>query len=462
VADQYADAAMNDPDRFRPGAFDAFRVTDRSYDEESRTASLGYALDDGPSFVETVTFETPPGRGHPLDRPVMERALLQLHIAAGTSYYKAAAPPSVVVEGGALSPAEVAFHHHLYDDGFREFAVENGLPVPRPVTVVPSATRPEGSIPSGTDRAGGLVVPIGGGKDSMVLIEALRPLAPRLLAVNPHPLVVELADQAGLELLTVRRRLSPRLAELNGHGALNGHVPITAIVSLIVAAGSAVYGYDTIAMAIERSASEETVLVDGVPVNHQYSKSLDFERLLADLLRCSVDAGLTYGSALRPYSELAIARAFATLTAYHGTFCSCNSAFLRSADPGDTWCGECAKCRFVGLMLAPFLGPGELTAIIGRDMFADPTQVSGFADLMSDEAKPFECVGERGESAAALRILSEREEWRGSPVVAALADRARAMVGPADIEALLAPAPYLSFPRPDVAAAVERFFGSVS
>ena len=35
----------------------------------------------------------------------------------------------------------------------------------------------------------------------MVLIEAVRHLAPRLFAVNPHPLVVELAAEAGLELL---------------------------------------------------------------------------------------------------------------------------------------------------------------------------------------------------------------------------------------------------------------------
>ena len=453
---------MSHPDRFRPGAFDAFRVTDRSYDEGSRTVSLGYALDDGPSFVETLTFETPPGNGVSLDADVMGRALRHLHIAAGTSYYKAAAPPTVVVEHGALSPAEIAFHHHLYDDGLREFAVENRLPVPRPVSVVARSTRPEGSILPGPARRRGLVVPIGGGKDSMVLIEALRPLGPRLLSVNPHPLVIELAAQAGLPLLIVRRRLSPRLADLNRDGALNGHVPITAIVSLIAAAGSAVYGYDTIAMAIERSASEETVLFDGVPVNHQYSKSLDFERLLADLFHTSVDPGLTYGSALRPFSELAIARAFATLTAYHGTFCSCNTAFRRSADPADTWCGQCAKCRFVGLMLAPFLGREELTTIIGRDMFADPTQVDGFADLMSDADKPFECVGERRESAAALRLLSEREEWSRSPVVAALADRATAMVGPTDIDRLLAPATDLAFPRNDVAAAAARFFGAVS
>ena len=262
--------------------------------------------------------------------------------------------------------------------------MENGLPVPRPVAVDAPAPDPEPGVPPARAAARGAGRAHRRGKDSMVLIEAVRPLAPRLLAVDPHPLVPELADQAGLELLVVRRQLSPNLAGLNRSGALNGHVPITAIVSLIAVLGSAIYGYDTIAMAVERSASEESVRVDGIPVNHQYSKSLAFERLLAELVTASIDPGLTYGSALRPYSELAIARAFAPLTDYHATFCSCNAAFRQSAGAEDRWCGECAKCRFVGLMLAPSMAPEDLTALIGRDMFADRDQIAGFAALMSD------------------------------------------------------------------------------
>ena len=273
----------------------------------------------------------------------------------------------------------------------------------------------------------------------MVLIEAVTDLRPRLFAVNPHPLVLDLARRTGLELIVVRRRLDPGLAPLNASGALNGHVPITAIVSLIAVVGSFLYGYDSIAMAVERSASEETVLVDGVPVNHQYSKSIEFERLLADLIVTSVDPGLSYGSALRPYSELAIARAFAGLPDYHDAFCSCNAAFRLSAAAKDRWCGHCPKCRFVALMLAPFLGREELSAIIGADLFADAGQIAGFADLMSDEDKPFECVGERRESAAALRLLSSRPGWRDTAVVAALADRARTLVDEDDVRDLLTP-----------------------
>ena len=432
---------MSDPNRFDPGSVGSFRIVDNHYDPSSRTATLRYALDDAYSFEETITFETEPPPDLPVDDAGLVRALHHLHIAAGTSYYKAAAPPVIEVEGAGLTASESEFHGHLYDDGLREFALSNGLPVPRSVKIHAASALPVDADRLRTRRPGGQLVPIGGGKDSMVLIEAVRHLAPKLFAVNPHPLVIELAAATGLELIVVRRRLSPELARLNAIGALNGHVPITAIVSLIAVAGSYLYGYDSIAMAIERSASEETRWVDGVPVNHQYSKSLDFEVLLQRLLAESIDPGIIYGSALRPYSELSIGRAFSRLTGYHSTFCSCNTAFRQQAAAGDRWCGHCPKCRFVGLMLAPFLSPEALAAIIGRDMFDDPGQVEGFAALMSEEGKPFECVGERGESAAALRMLSDLPAWKDKVVVAALGDRARARVTDHDVTRLLTPTP---------------------
>jgi len=451
---------MSPPIRFDPDSYSAFRIVGREYDPDTRTVTLRYGLDDRVEFTEVITFERSAGEGvRPTSAatlgPGFERALLHLHVAAGTSYYKTAAPPEVVVEGESLSEAELDLHQHLYDDGLREFAVTNGLPVPRPVAVVPARgvaghlRPPEGALPSG------LLVPIGGGKDSMVLIEAVRHLRPRLFAVNPHPLVFELASEAELELLVVRRRLDPGLNALHEAGALNGHIPITAIVSLIAIVGAFIYGYDTVAMAVERSASEETVVVNGVPVNHQYSKSREFELLLDDLVRTSVAPELTYGSALRPYSELAISRAFSGLDSYHRTFCSCNSAFRQRADSHDRWCGNCPKCRFVGLMLAPFMERTELTAIIGTDMFADPDQVDGFAALMSDAAKPFECVGEKRESAVALRLLANRHQWRESAVVTALARTAGALVGDDDEARLLTPDHALAFRDPEVAAAAD-------
>jgi hypothetical protein len=118
-------------------------------------------------------------------------------------------------------------------------------------------------------------------------------------------------------------------------------------------------------------------------------------------------------------------------------------------------------------MLAPFVDRSALTAIIGRDLFADPGQVRGFADLMSDEDKPFECVGERRESAVALRLLSERPEWRDSPVVSALAEQARGLVDDEGVRRLLRPdaaadAAAAGRLGEDVATAVRRFMADGS
>ncbi len=66
---------------------------------DAGAVSLHYALDERATFVETITFETPFSPERDPEAPGLERALLHLHIAAGTSYYKAAAPPEVVVEG---------------------------------------------------------------------------------------------------------------------------------------------------------------------------------------------------------------------------------------------------------------------------------------------------------------------------------------------------------------------------
>ena len=238
-------------------------------------------------------------------------------------------------------------------------------------------------------------------------------------------------------------------------------MPITAIISLVAVVGSFLYGYHSIAMAVERSASEETVSVGGVPVNHQYSKSLEFEHLLQGLIATRIDPGLSFGSALRPYSELAIARTFARMTGYHATFCSCNTVFRQGDGAEDGWCGQCPKCRFVGLMLAPFVEPDALSAIIGRDMFADSDQVPGFAALMSRDGKPFECVGERLESAVALRILSELPRWEDKAVVSALAETAGTVVSDADVATVLSPQSGLAFPEPGIAAAVDRVLREV-
>jgi len=415
---------------------ETFRIVAFDFDAAHNTARFDYAFDDSHEFQEVVEFG-----GTPLGSragPGIESALRLVHLAAGVSYYKAAAPGRIVVETGPLSRGEAGLVQDLYDKGLREFAVANQLPVPLRFKLEAELQAGPGlasfdedlgpATPAGSgyeDPAAGVAVPVGGGKDSIVLVEALKAagppseLATLLVAINPRPAMQRTADIAGLPLASIRRTISPNLLELNLTGALNGHVPITAIASLIVVAAGYVYGYDTILMALERSADEATSFVEDVAVNHQWSKSTECELELRSVVRESVSRSIEYCSPSRSCGELEIARWFAQLPAYHAGFRSCNQAY-RADTSVDGWCGRCPKCRFVFLVLAPFLEPDRLAAIFGRNLLDDLQQLEGFRDLFAAGRKPFECVGEQRESLLAFLLLLEHRSWRDAPVVVAL------------------------------------------
>jgi hypothetical protein len=260
-----------------------------------------------------------------------------------------------------------------------------------------------------------VLVPVGGGKDSAVAVEIARRsgLETALFSLGNALPISATANVAGLPRHLVMRTIDPRLLELNAHGALNGHVPITAIVSCVALLTAATQGIDAVLMANERSASAGNLTWKGVEVNHQFSKSRRAERLLADAVAEIEDAPLIF-SILRPASELAIARAFSNMSQYHSGFTSCNRVFQLDPDLRlGSWCCDCDKCRFVYLILAPFMAPEQLTGIFGKDLLDEPAQYEGFALLTATGGdKPFECVGEVDECLAAIGLLAKDPLWQ--------------------------------------------------
>jgi hypothetical protein len=228
---------------------------------------------------------------------------------------------------------------------------------------------------------------------------------------------------AKLPFIRVRRRLDSGLLQLNKAGALNGHIPITGILSAISLACAVMFGFDLIAMSNEHSASAPNITIKNQEINHQYSKSLGFEKRFSDYVSCHISPSITYFSLLRPLSEIEIARRFAKQESYFEKFRSCNTAFKQQrAERGHHWCCNCPKCRFVFLALAPFLEKQRLIKIFGRNLLDEPAQYGGFAELCGLRAhKPFECVGDTVESAAVMAHLWTRPDWRQDAVVAHLA-----------------------------------------
>ncbi|MHB1273386.1 MAG: UDP-N-acetyl-alpha-D-muramoyl-L-alanyl-L-glutamate epimerase [Rhodanobacter sp.] len=410
----------------QPRLTQVFRFVRASYADG--VAELAYAFDDGEEMVERIRFPNPPAIAG-ARREAFEAALKLLHLVAGISYYKAGVPPTIDVADGPLDAATADLLDALYLHGLAEFAYRNKLDLRSRIAFPRFGAQTTASARGGAAPAVGALdlpqrtlVPIGGGKDSLVAVEAIKSIGAEATAVwvGNSALIAACAERTGLPTLNIQRELAPDLFELNRQGAWNGHIPVTAVNSAILAVAAILYGYDSIAFANERSASAATLEYEGQQVNHQWSKGYAFEQLLGDWLHTHVAADLDYCSLLRPYSELAITRAFARLTPYFDTFSSCNRNFkLLGPKPADRWCGQCPKCHFVFLALAPFLPKPRLLSIFGRNLLDDETQATGFDALLEyQDHKPFECVGEGAEARAAMVALSQRPEWAEDALVA--------------------------------------------
>ncbi|MEE6311750.1 hypothetical protein V1634_33480 [Plantactinospora veratri] len=404
---------------------DAFSFPAHSFDPATGEATLEYALT-GPDgelrFAERVTFPQPAAPPSPEALATFGRVLELLHLVAGVSYYKAAAPPRLVLPA-PLGAEAVSLVTAVYTAGLAEYAYRNDLPHVLELTPeLPPGRVTEPTWWDNSDRRP--LSTVGGGKDSIVSLEALRRAGfdPVPFSVNPNHIIVSVDEASGLTPLAARRRLDPALIELNAAGARNGHIPVTAINSLIAVATAVLHGLGPVVMSNERSASDPNLVWHGVEVNHQWSKGVEAEGLLRAAL--AGHAGLTepYFSLLRQLSELHIARLFAQFTRYDDVVTSCNAAFKLS-DPSDRWCGNCPKCRFIFLALAPFMPRARLVRIFGADLLADPAQAPGYLELLGIDAhKPFECVGEVEESVVALGLVAEHPDWRDAAVVRTLLD----------------------------------------
>ncbi len=409
---------------FQRDAIAAFRFVRCDFQADTGTASLVYAFDDGPELVETVTV---PGAPFVLDAhraAAVEKALQLLHLIAGVSYYKAAIPPAIQIDTYVIDTATAELMETIYINGLGEFAYRNHLDLHGRIRFPAAATR-SSDAPAVGLREHALVA-IGGGKDSLVSIEALRALDVQQTVswIGGSQLIRACAERTGLPTLSIGRALAPQLFDFNRQGAWNGHIPVTAVNSAILVLAALLHGVDQVVFSNERSASYGSLIrsADGqttTEVNHQWSKGWAFESAFGGYVEKYIAADLHYYSLLRPLSELAVARQFARNDHYDAWFSSCNRNFhILGERPVNRWCGVCPKCHFVFLALAPFMPKARLVGIFGRNLLDDPAQTAGYDALLEyQNHKPFECVGEGIESRAAMAALVERAEWREDAVV---------------------------------------------
>ncbi|MEE9364554.1 MAG: hypothetical protein V3U92_18285 [Cellulophaga sp.] len=393
------------------------------YTPESGKAKFYYSFDNSIKFVEEIIFTNAPKTLSKDKEIVLDRILSYLHLALGVSYYKAAVPIKIIVKTGGLSGQTSKFFEKLYFNGLQEFAYDNGLCL-KEIIKFPVSNNIQNS-PFSIDLKDKSAIPIGGGKDSLVTFDMLKSSKKDfcLLHIGDHISTKHLQNFEKYNILNVHRKISNTIMEINSMGAYNGHIPISSIYAFITLASSVIYDFNTVIMSNERSANVGSIMSDGREINHQYSKSLEFEMDFSHLVSNEILSTYTYFSLLRPFSEISISKMFSRLTYAHDMFISCNQA-SKLKNKLDTWCLDCPKCRFVFLSLSPYMDKSSLIKIFGRNLLDDPLQEKGYMALVGiEDSKPFECVGEIEESIVAFSLISKDNKWCNDLIVRRIMDK---------------------------------------
>jgi len=340
-------------------------------------------------------------RSEKLSGKVIENMIFHIGMIELVSYWKAACPPKVIVRAGRLDEKQIAWWKKLYFHGLGELFYLNGIETDMEsfMEIIPEGKT--GEISTVLLDSQQVLVPIGGGKDSAVSLELLKNsyLKVRPFLLNPREASLRTIDIAGFsekESVVVNRKLDPELLKLNEAGFLNGHTPFSALLAFVSAFTALLSGIGNIALSNESSANQSTI--PGSKINHQYSKSFEFEQDFNWYLKHYIHPRLHYFSFLRPLNELQIAYLFSGFPQHHFSFRSCNVG-----SKTDSWCGNCPKCLFTYVILSPFLPQEKLEKIFGNNLLKDENLVPVMDELNGKAAvKPFECVGTPEEVNAAL------------------------------------------------------------
>lgn len=324
------------------------------------------------------------------------------------SYWKTACPPKVRILCGTLNDDQISWWKKLYFNGLGEFFYLNGIDADISTFMDIESSGDDVTKADNVHNSNKVLVPIGGGKDSVVTMEILKnsdfDVLPMI--VNPREASIRTIETAGFTIggcAIVNRSLDMRLLELNEQGFLNGHTPFSALLAMVNVLLASLCGIKYIALSNESSANESTV--PDTNINHQYSKSYEFEDDFNYYLSKYITDDILYFSFLRPLNELQIAKLFAGFSQHFEGFRSCNVGSKK-----DVWCGKCPKCLFTYIILSPFIEKDELLKIFGGNLLDDSEleniykELSGVADV-----KPFECVGTSAEVISALKNVKSIE-----------------------------------------------------
>lgn len=360
-----------------------------------------------------------------IGKGILDNLIFNLGLIEILSYWKATCSPEIKILAGSLNKEQVRWWRDLIIRGMGQFFYENEIDFTEEdflkitSSSISTASRPAEIEIYEEELKNRVLVPIGGGKDSIVTLEILKKANKNItcFVLNPtkaarqtiKTVSINSSKVAGYKKsIVVRREIDRKLLELNQKGFLNGHTPFSAYLAFLSVLCAVLFGHKFIAFSNERSSNEGNLKYLGKTINHQYSKSFDFEKKFRKYLKKYLAKDTEYFSFLRPLYEIQVAKLFSKYPRYFSSFISCNEAFKTYSGkrkPRNTWCKQCPKCLFVFTILYPFLEEHRMIKIFKENLFKKIGLVPIMLHLMGErDFKPFECVGTEKESLVAFYL----------------------------------------------------------
>lgn len=341
-----------------------------------------------------------------IDNKNIKNIVFNIGMVELISYWKSVCSPKIIIKCGNLNKEQISWFKKLYYYGLGEFRYINNIKTSKEkminiiiennnIYMEKNKTKKFDEEKNKRDKElTGILIPIGGGKDSIVTVEILKELKSDNLffTIGGKKPSIESAKIAGYkneEIIEIERIIDKNLIDLNNKGFLNGHTPFSALIAFLSYLIANLTNKKYITLSNESSANESNLIEENI--NHQYSKSFEFEQDIRWYLEKYLKSDVEYFSFLRPINEIQIAKIFSEYKKYHKIFRSCN---IGSKSKNWKWCLNCPKCLFVYIILSPFLYKDELLSIFNKDLFEDKNLLETFINLSGNgKIKPFECVG---------------------------------------------------------------------
>ena len=396
-------------DKYPNFIYHSFEIDDNN---EELSIKFHFEIENLKEFFPTIKIVKKNYIKNNIDNSILNNLVFHIGLVEMISYYKATLSKNIIIECGTLSEEQIEFFKKLIFNGLSELMYRNNISLSKDELFNMSFTSNITYSYEDNNEYSGYLIPIGGGKDSVVTLENLPIELDRdlVISINPKDPHISCATTRGFNkdrLVEIYRTIDKGIIELNNEGFINGHTPFSALVSFITYLVAYLTGKKYIVLSNESSANDANI--PGTNVNHQYSKSYEYENDFRAYSNKYLNLDIEYFSFLRGLNEIEITKLFSKYDKYHNIFKSCN---LGSKETPWIWCNNCPKCMFVYTILSPFIEEEKLKDIFGENLFNKESLKETFIDLTGNgKLKPFECVGTKEEVEYAIsKTISIYEE----------------------------------------------------